>query len=271
VRVREYGASAAGRPVILLPMPQPALPSRRPGLAEMVERTRLRLWRHLARGEGVECPCCGERFRRFVPYGVPRRPAAQCPACGAVERHRLLWLFLRERTDLFVRPQRLLHVAPEEVFAARLRALPSLRYLSADLASPRAMLRADVQRLPLPDASFDAILCHHVLEHVPDDRAAMGELLRVLRPGGWALLQSPIRSRLAATLEDPAVTDPRERERLYGQSDHLRQYGRDYEARLHEAGFEVRAARFFEALPPERRARYGLKAETIWLCRRPAS
>jgi SAM-dependent methyltransferase len=253
-------------------MARPAPPSRRPGLAEAVERTRLRLWRRLARGEGVECPCCGGRFRRFVPYGVrPRRPEAQCPGCGAVERHRLLWLFLRERTDLLVRPQRLLHVAPEEVFAVRLRALPSLRYLSADLASPLAMLRADVQRLPHPDACFDAILCHHVLEHVPDDRAAMSELRRVLRPGGWAILQSPIDKDLPATLEDAGVTDPRERERLFGQSDHLRQYGRDYEARLREAGFEVRAERFFKTLPPERRARHGLKGETIWLCRRPAS
>jgi SAM-dependent methyltransferase len=253
-------------------MAPPAPPSRRPGLAEAVERTRLRLWRRLARGEGVECPCCGGRFRRFVPYGVrPRRPEAQCPGCGAVERHRLLWLYLRERTDLLTRPQRLLHVAPEEVFAARLRALPSLRYLSADLASPLAMLRADVQRLPLPDACFDAILCHHVLEHVPDDRAALAELRRVLRPGGWAILQSPIDKDLPATLEDAGVTDPRERERLFGQSDHLRQYGRDYEARLREAGFEVSAERFFKMLPPERRARHGLKGEIIWLCRRPAS
>jgi SAM-dependent methyltransferase len=125
-----------------------------------------------------------------------------------------------------------------------------------------------VQRLPFRDGAFDALLCHHVLEHVPDDRAAMRELRRVLRPGGWAILQSPIRSRLEATLEDPAVTDPRERERLFGQRDHLRQYGRDYADRLRAAGFEVRAERFFDELPPERRARHGLKDETIWLCLR---
>jgi SAM-dependent methyltransferase len=227
------------------------------------------MWRRLARGEGVECPCCGGRFRRFVPYGVRRRrPHAQCPGCGAVERHRLLWLYLRERTDLFAKPHRLLHVAPEAIFEARLRELPELRYVSADLASRRARLRADVQRLPFADATFDALLCHHVLEHVPDDRAAMRELRRLLRPGGWAILQSPVRRRLAATLEDAAVTDPRERERLYGQRDHLRQYGRDYADRLRDAGFEVRAERFASELAPERRARHGLRDETIWLCLR---
>lgn len=246
--------------------------SRAASLARAAQRVRLRLWARLARGEGVECPCCGGRFRRFVPYGVrPRRPNAQCPACGAVERHRLLWLFLRERTDLFTRPQRLLHVAPEAVFAERLRRQPGLRYVSADLASPLAGVRVDVQSLPFADAAFDALLCHHVLEHVPDDRRAMGELRRVLRPGGWAVLQSPIDSALAVTNEDASVTDPRERERVFGQSDHLRQYGRDYADRLRAAGFEVSAERFIKSLPAERRARYGLKGETIWLCRRPAS
>jgi hypothetical protein len=239
-------------------------------LSRAAGRLRLGVWRRFARGEGVECPCCGGRFRRFVPYGLrPRRPNAQCPACGAVERHRLVWLFLRERTDLFTRPQRLLHLAPEAVFESRLRAVPGLAYLSADLAPGRAQVRADAQRLPFTACAFDALLCHHVLEHVPDDRGAMRELLRVLRPGGWALLQSPTRSRLEATVEDPSIIDPRERERLFGQRDHLRQYGRDYADRLREAGFEVRPEPFFDQLAPERRARYGLKRETVWLCLRP--
>jgi SAM-dependent methyltransferase len=240
-------------------------------LARAAERARLRVWARLARGEGVECPCCGGKFRRFVPYGVrPRRPRAQCPACGSVERHRLIWLYLRERTDLFVRAQRFLHVAPEASFQARLRAIPGLRYASADLASPLADVRADVQLLPFADGAFDALFCHHVLEHVPDDRAALRELLRVLRPGGWALLQSPIRSGRAETDEDPSVVDPRERERRFGQRDHVRLYGRDYADRLRSAGFAVEPDRFFKSLPPEQRERYGLKGETIWHCRRPA-
>jgi len=186
-----------------------------------------------------------------------------------MERHRHLWLFLRERTDLFARPLRLLHFAPEAVFRAQLASLPNLDYVTADLARGRASVRADIMKIPFADASFDAILCNHVLEHVPDDKLAMGELLRVLRPGAWAVLQVPQRSRMPETREDPDVVDPRERERLYGQRDHVRQYGADYAARLSAAGFEVQVERFGDGLPAERRERHGLKSEIIHFCRRP--
>lgn len=187
-----------------------------------------------------------------------------------MERHRHLWLFLRERTDLFTGPLRVLHFAPEAVFRAQLEALPNVSYVTADLAVGRASIRADITKVPFADASFGAILCNHVLEHVPDDKAAMGELLRVLRPGGWAVLQVPQRSRMPETQEDPEVTDPRERERRFGQRDHLRQYGADYAERLSAAGFDVHAERFGEGLPVERRERHGLKGEIIHLCRKPA-
>ena len=157
------------------------------------------------------------------------------------------------------------------MFAARLRALPSLRYLSADLASPRAMLRADVQRLPLPDACFDSILCHHVLEHVPDDRAAMGELRRVLRPGGWAILQSPIARSSRSPSKTRRSSIPASASAASGRATTCASTDATTRARLREAGFEVRAERFIQTLPPERRAAHGLKGETIWLCLRPAS
>lgn len=242
-------------------------------LANRLRSTALgrRVETQIYRGDAVECPCCGGTFRRFAPFGVaPRRPRARCPGCGAMERHRHLWLFLRERTDLFTRPLRLLHFAPEAVFRAQLEALPEVSYVTADLAAGRASVRADIMRIPFADASFDAILCNHVLEHVPDDKQAMGELLRVLRRGAWAVLQVPQRSRMPETREDPDVTDPRERERLFGQRDHLRQYGADYAARLAAAGFEVHAERFAENLPAERQVRHGLKGEVIHLCRKPA-
>src|SRR5262249_39677760 len=155
------------------------------------------------------------------------------------ERHRLHWVYLRERTDLFDgRPRRLLHVAPEPVLGRRLRGIAGLRYVSADLADPRAELRLDVMRLPFAGDAFDAILWRHVLEHVGDDRAAMRELYRVLRPGGLALLAVPP-IRTERTCEDPGVSDPAERRRRFGHPDHVRRYGRDYPERLRFAGFRV--------------------------------
>lgn len=220
------------------------------------------------RGDAVECPCCAGRFARFVPFGASTRPFAMCPGCGAMERHRLLWLYLRERTDLLTgAPHRLLHLAPEPVFHAKLRSHPGLRYVAADLDSPLAMERLDIAHLPHPDDCFDVVLCNHVFEHIPDDRQAMRELRRVLRPGGWAILQVPIRSALPRTLEDPGLTDPAERERRFGQSDHVRQYGLDYPERLREAGFDVKPDGYIADLPEERRRRFGLKSETIYLCR----
>jgi SAM-dependent methyltransferase len=188
-----------------------------------------------------------------------------------MERHRLVWLYLRERTALLRAPHRLLHVAPEAVFHRRLSALPTLDYVTADLASPLARDRVDVASLPYPDDHFDAILCNHVLEHVPDDRRALRELYRVLRPGGWAILQVPIQKGRAATYEDPAITDPGDRRRAFGQEDHLRIYGRDYQARLAEAGFRVRRDPFVRTLPEAEVARMGLKREDVFRCEKPGA
>ena len=195
--------------------------------------------RRLYRGEARFCPVCESRLARFLPFGGSGRADAYCPVCESLERHRLHWVYLRERSDLFDgRPRRILHVAPETVLAERLRALPGATYVSADLADPRAMLRLDLMRLPFEGDAFDAILCSHVLEHVPDDRAAMRELRRVLRPGGIALLPVPP-IRAERTSEDPAEADPAERRRRFGHPDHVRRYGRDYPERLREAGFRV--------------------------------
>lgn len=219
------------------------------------------------RGSAVECPCCGQCFSRFAPFGATTRPFAMCPGCGAMERHRLLWIYLCERTDLLSgRGQRVLHLAPEAVFHARLGAQRGLRYVTGDLDSPLAMERLDIARIPHADDCFDVVICNHVFEHVPDDLAAMRELRRVLRPGGWAILQVPVRSELPRTLEDPSVTDPAERARRFGQADHLRQYGLDYPERLRAAGFDVKPDPYIADLSEERRRRHGLKSELIYFC-----
>lgn len=216
---------------------------------------------------GVACPCCGARARRFLSFGVVPRPGAQCPRCGALERHRLLWLWLRDRTDVFTSPVRLLHLAPEPVLRERFERQANLDYVTVDLQSPLADLRADVQRLPFPTGAFDAVIANHVLEHVDDDRAAMVELGRVLRPGGWAVLQVPLDETRETTFEDPAVTDPAARERLFGKDDHVRVYGRDYGQRLRDAGFEVRPEPFARTLGPQAMRRYGLLDEDVYACR----
>jgi SAM-dependent methyltransferase len=191
------------------------------------------------RGAARHCALCGGSFRRFLPKGEPSRPEAMCPRCLSLERHRAQWLLL-ERERVLEGASSLLHFAPEPGIRARLRKLPSVLYVTADIAPDRADTAMDMTRLGFRDASFDRLLCSHVLEHVPDDAAALRELRRVLRPGGTAILQVPLRA--GGTDEDLSVTDPAERLRRFGQEDHVRFYGReDFQRRLEAAGFSVRA------------------------------
>lgn len=174
-----------------------------------------------------------------------------CPRCGSLGRQRVDWLYLSERTDLLRARVRLLHVAPERCFGHRLQALPNIAYLSADYDSATAMEQMDITSIRYPDESFDVIICNHVLEHVSDDLRAMSEIRRVLRPGGWAMLQVPIDHDREETFEDPTITDPKERRRIFGQYDHARVFGRDYERRLASQGFEVTANEFVKELPAQ--------------------
>ena len=193
------------------------------------------------RGEGRDCPVCGQSATRFLPYGVGEgnvREDAQCPHCGSLERHRLSWYFMAQQTDLFDgRAKRVLHVAPELCLERNLRKALGRSYITADLSHPRAMVHLDVMDIPYPNDYFDVVYCSHVLEHVPDDRQAMREIYRTLKPDGWAVLLVPIFGQV--TFEDPSVTSPEERKRVFGQSDHVRIYGPDYIDRLREAGFYV--------------------------------
>jgi SAM-dependent methyltransferase len=204
------------------------------------------------------CPVCDTHLARFIGYRG--RTNALCPVCLSLERHRLTWLFLTERTDLTNgRAKRLLHMAPERGLERRLRGLPGVDYVSADLNDPAAMLHFDVTNIPLPDESFDVIMCSHVLEHVPDDRRAMSELSRILSSSGWALIEVPP-VRVAETFEDPSVTDPKERRRVFGQADHVRIVGDDYPGRLEENGWTIRRYPA-EEIAGDRMATWGLKAE----------
>jgi SAM-dependent methyltransferase len=223
------------------------------------------------RGSARWCPVCERSAARFKPFGNPPRAEAQCPHCLSLERHRLAWLYLHQRTDLFDgRPMAMLHVAPEFCFEPRLRKRIGAGYLTADLSN-RAMVRMDIERIQYPDESFDVIFCSHVLEHVDDDRRAMREFARVLKRDGWAILLVPIMAEV--TYEDPSITEPAERLRAFGQEDHVRRYGPDYADRLREAGFHVTITRIVDLVSPEDTVRMGLTAAAgdIYLCTRAPS
>ena len=193
-----------------------------------------------------------------------------CPSCGSLGRHRLDWLFLCERTNLLHEPIRLLHVAPEPGLSRRFQALETVDYVSADYDSTLASERMDIRNIDYRDESFDAIVCNHVLEHVDDDRTALSELARVLKRGGWALLQVPIDPSSDETYDDPTLTSARERERAFGQYDHVRVYAKDYPSRLSEAGFEVDVIGYAQEFTSEEISRMGLdRLEVIHLARKP--
>jgi len=233
-------------------------------------RGMLRFWYW---GYRVVCPCCDRQFRSFRPYGTPKRDQALCPHCGALERQRLLWLFLKNRTHFFQKSMRVLHVAPPTVFLRRFQLLPH-HYLPVDLNSPLAQMRLDVMHLPFDDDVFDVVLCNHVLEHVLDDRQALKELYRVMKVGGWALLQVPIDLQKKETVEvdDPTLLTDQQRVELFGQIDHVRQYGLDYRERLEQVGFSVDIEFYWQALGSALVAKHALMCEEpIFLCHKGKS
>jgi SAM-dependent methyltransferase len=209
------------------------------------------------RGKGRLCPVCGKSSRRFRQFGTVPREDAQCVHCGALERNRLLWLFLQRKTDLFDgRPKKMLHVAPESCFELRFKDRLGGDYLTADLFSPRAMVKMDITDIQYANESFDVIYCSHVLEHVLDDKQAMREFFRVLKKNGWAILLVPIFSEI--TFEDPSIIKPKERLKFYGHEDHVRLYGLDYADRLRESGFTVEITQICDLVNEKEAVEMGL-------------
>ena len=241
----------------------------------------LSFYRLLFGKKHVSCACCGGDFTTFLPYGNPLRANAACPHCKAIERHRLLLLFLKNKTNLFDASQRktLLHIAPEKANETVFRNTKHIDYTAGDkftegynAAYAKDTLNMDITNIALPDNSFDVIICSHVLEHVPDDRLAMRELFRVLRPNGFAILQVPIDLNRAETYEDWSLTTPEERLEAFGQYDHVRWYGRDYADRLHEAGFEVDVNAYAKSFTANEAFKFGIEqTEDIYFCKKTVS
>ena len=219
------------------------------------------------KGHRYYCPICEKSFRKFLKSGVIPRQNARCPSCHSLERHRLFWVALchLQQKGEIKWGGKLLHIAPEDCLAEKF--MQKYDYLSIDLDDRKAMLAMDITAMTFEDETFDAIVCNHVLEHIPDDRKAIKELHRVLKPSGWASIQVPMKGEL--TQEDLSISNPVERTKLYGQRDHVRYYGYDFINRLGNAGFQVQQISKNELLKPEELERISVGTENeVVLCKK---
>lgn len=220
------------------------------------------------KGSTFTDPIDGKSFRNFLPYGYgQQRNNVLSPSTLSLERHRLLWLYLKNETDFFSAPKKVLHFAPEQAFYKLFRNQKNLDYTTTDLFSPLADVKADICNLPFENDTYDIILCNHVLEHIPDDTKAMQELYRVLKPGGMGVFQIPQDLKRAETFSDDTITDQKERAQIFGQYDHVRIYGRDYFDKLRSIGFTVIEEDYTKKLSPEMVTQYCLApGEIIPVC-----
>lgn len=217
------------------------------------------------KGDHYTDPIDGKSFKSFLPYGYgQQRPNVLSPSTLSLERHRLLWLYLKNETSFFSADKKVLHFAPEQCFLKRFRNLKNINFTTTDLLSPIADVKADICDLPFEDNSYDVILCNHVLEHIPDDSKAMQELYRVMKPGGYGIFQIPQDLNRAETFEDDSITDKAERAKIFGQYDHVRVYGRDYFNKLRSIGFKVEEVDYTATLSADDITKYCLaKGEII--------
>lgn len=216
------------------------------------------------KGNRFTDPIDGKSYREFLPYGYGKqRENALSPGTLSLERHRQMWLFLKNETDFFTKRSKVLHIAPEQEFLRRFKKMPHLDYISADLYSPIVDVKADILDLPFENESFDVVFCNHVLEHIIDDHKAMSELHRVMRKGGWGIFQVPMKNALQETYEDFTITEPKARQAAFGQYDHVRWYGMDYFKRLESAGFIVDVNFYSKKLSAEEIRRFGLRENEI--------
>ena len=235
-------------------------------------------------GNKVNCVLCGSSFRKFLPTGILERDFwkstegfeirklphvticnAKCAKCGSSERQRLFYIYMKNKQGFDKQKNiRILEVGPDDFVTKVLFDREDIEYTSVDIERSNATQKMDLTNLNYPDNSFDNIFCYHVLEHINDDIKAMSELYRVLKPGGWGILQVPLWSDL--TFEDSKFL-PKEYERVYGHPQHVRRYGRDYLDRLESVGFKVDLDKYASSLTNDYAKRYGiLKSEDIYLC-----
>jgi len=220
----------------------------------------------LYKGNNVTCPVCERSFSKFLSYGseVTHRENVLCPYDLTLERHRLMWLYLKNESNFFTSEKlNVLHIAPEQCFHKTFKSQANLEYLTGDLLSPIADMHFDLHSIPLEDNRFDVVFCNHVLEHVDDALQCMRELYRVLKPGGWGIMQVPQDMTREETYEDPTIVTPEDREKHYWQYDHVRLFGRDYTKWLKKAGFDIKEYIPAEHFLDEQIDRYRLMRKEI--------
>jgi len=221
------------------------------------------------KGDNVECPVCEKSFRKFLSYGskVASRDNVLCPYDLTLERHRLMWIYLKDHSNFFTASKLdVLHIAPEQCFHSLFKKQKNLNYLTGDLLSPIADMHFDLHSIPLEDNKFDVIFCNHVLEHVNDAHQCMTELYRVMKPGGYGIFQVPQDINRELTYEDWSITSPEEREKHFWQYDHVRLFGLDYPEWLRKAGFTVTEFIQEEHLTTEQIERFRLpKKEVLYV------
>ena len=222
------------------------------------------------KGNTYTDPIDGKSFRKFLPYGYGnQRKNALSPSTLSLERHRLMWLFLKDETNFFNSTKKLkvLHIAPEQCFLDLFKKQKNLEYITSDLESPIADIKADICDLPFKENEFDVVFCNHVLEHIPDDTKAMQELYRVMKKGGFGVFQIPQDLSRDATFEDNSITDKDERAKIFGQYDHVRVYGKDYFNKLRSVGFKVDEVDYTKKIDSKQIERFCLmKGEILPIC-----
>jgi len=211
------------------------------------------------KGNKVDCPVCEKSFKKFLSYGsnVAHRDNVLCPYDLTLERHRLMWVYLKNKSNFFTAEKlKVMHIAPEQCFYSEFKKQNNLEYTTGDLLSPLADIHFDLHKIPLEDNQYDVIFCNHVLEHVEDDHKCMTELHRIMVSGGWGIFQVPIDTSRIETYEDASIVSPEEREKHFWQYDHVRLYGLDYQKKLEAAGFEVEIYDYHQDMPKEQYEKY---------------
>jgi SAM-dependent methyltransferase len=263
--LKEFPVTPKGQPDLRLTVPNllspPVKKSNSPALIQRLRRGLTRRYQRRIYGLGnqVECCYCNWTGLKFLPAGDRQAGNRLCPGCGSLERYRALYLYLKEHSNISFAPTTVLDVATKPCFRTFCQSLPNVRYVSSDL-----MIFSDLTQMGMASESFDIITCMHVMEHIPNDLGAFGEIARLLKPNGFAIVVVPLKSE--KTLEDPDARTE-DYERLYGQYDHVRYYGMDIVERMETVGLNVEVIDVFKTHSDQVLRRHGLYGDDRYFFR----